>query len=253
MKPTQQTISIQPILLTSILTLLLNLPIFAKEPSYEEHQIATIDEASGIDYCSDSDTLIVANDEGSFYEITPKGEILSRHKLGLFDLEGVVCEKEKLTFAVEGGALLEVNRKSQQSLLLPVRGQKDKINKDSGIEGITKIGDEYYLSIQAKKKKNGKILVTIKEPTQAHVKREIPIKIVDASGMIYHNGLLYIISDTKDTLYLYNLQQKQIIQKYPLPKFDQEGIAFDNAGNLYLTDDKGAVLRYNATELLPPL
>jgi len=42
----------------------------------EGNQIVKIPEASGIDYCSTSDTLIVANDEGSYYEISKKGKIL---------------------------------------------------------------------------------------------------------------------------------------------------------------------------------
>jgi len=36
-------------------------------------EIVKIPEASGIDYCKDSNTLVVANDEGWFYEIKTNG------------------------------------------------------------------------------------------------------------------------------------------------------------------------------------
>ena len=38
---------------------------------YSSHKITNIPEASGISYCKDSNTLMVANDEGTLYEITP--------------------------------------------------------------------------------------------------------------------------------------------------------------------------------------
>jgi hypothetical protein len=62
--------------------------------------IAKIPEASGISYCSSDDTLVVANDEGTYYKITPKGKILQKTKLGEYDLEGVVCEDTRLIFAI---------------------------------------------------------------------------------------------------------------------------------------------------------
>jgi len=228
--------------------LLFSLISCAHEGDYQRHQIATIDEASGIDFCDDSNTLIVANDEGSFYEITPQGEILSRHKLGDFDLEGVVCEKETLTFAIEEGALLEVHRHSQQTKHLPLKGETAKITKRSGIEGITKIGEVYYLAIQSKNKADAKILITQKNNQYTKVIHELPSNIIDTSGLVYHNHQLYILSDTQDRLYIYNLETNQTLQEIKLPPFDQEGIAFDAQGNLYLTDDNGAVLRYHPSE-----
>ena len=67
--------------------------ISCAEPMGEK--IVKIPEASGISYCSNSDTLIVANDEGSYYEINRKGKILQKVKLGKYDFEGedivVIC------------------------------------------------------------------------------------------------------------------------------------------------------------------
>ena len=76
--------------------LLLLFTLTACSSPTSNHKIASIPEASGISYCEDSDTLVVANDEGTFYELSTSGAILTEHKLGDFDLEGVVCEKSIL-------------------------------------------------------------------------------------------------------------------------------------------------------------
>lgn len=228
--------------------LLLTLLACSKE-SYQQHKIANIDEASGIDYCAESNTLIVANDEGSFYEITPEGEPIARHKLGEFDLEGVVCEKEQLVFAVESGALLLVDRTSLQTQYLKVKGEPFKLSKKAGIEGITKVGKHYYLAIQSDKKKFAKLLVVKAGANYAKVIDVIDHEVIDSSGLFYQEKQLYIISDTKNKLYIYDIKRHKVDKKLKLPKFDQEGITFDNDGNVYLADDQGAVLKYTAKEL----
>lgn len=215
----------------------------------DNHLIAHIEEASGISYCQDSNTLVVANDEGSFYELTTTGQILLEHKLGKYDLEGVVCEKEQLIFAVEDGALLQVNRKTLKSKVLKIKGQKFKFSKKSGIEGITKIKDFYYLSIQAKKEKDSKLLVVKAGANYAKITEIIDHGIVDSAGMQYYNKKLYIVSDKKDKLYVYNLKKNKIKKKIKLPKFAQEGVTFDNNGNVYFADDDGAVMKYTLKEL----
>ena len=218
--------------------------------SNEKHKIASIPEASGIDYCQDSNTLIVANDEGSFYELTTDGEILTEHKLGDFDLEGVVCEKENFIFAVEDGELLIVPRSEYKINRLKIKGKNFKFSKKSGIEGITKVGEFYYLSIQEKKRKeNAKILVVKVGTNYAKIIKIINDKIIDTAGMKYHEKKLYIVSDKKDKLYIYNLKKDKIKKKIKLPKFAQEGVTFDNKENIYFADDDGAVMKYSKKEL----
>ncbi|RUM75450.1 MAG: hypothetical protein DSZ11_02220 [Sulfurovum sp.] len=121
---------IKPIKPISILLFLL-LGAFAYSGTKESdnHKISIIEEASGISYCTDTNTYIVANDEGSFYEISPKGKIISRHKLGDFDLEGVVCQKDTLIFAVEKGALLIVDRETLESKYLKIKGLSSRKNQ----------------------------------------------------------------------------------------------------------------------------
>ncbi len=129
------------------------------EAKSSEHTISKVPEASGIAYCANSNTLVVANDEGAFYELSTEGKILSKHILGKYDLEGVVCHEDRYVFAVENGAVLVVNRETKASEYFKVKGKKFKFSKKSGIEGITYHDGLYYLSIQAKEKKDAKMIV----------------------------------------------------------------------------------------------
>ena len=232
------------------LTKLLFLLTLTACSSENSHTIASIPEASGISYCKESNTLVVANDEGYFYELTTSGEILLKHKLGEYDLEGVVCQKEQFVFAIEKGEILVVSRDTLKKKRLKIKGQGFKLTKKNGIEGIAKVKDFYYLSIQEKKsKKDAKILVVKLGGSYVKVLKVIDSNIIDSSGMEYHNKKLYIVSDKKEKLYIYNLKKKKIIKKIKLPKFAQEGITFDREGNIYFADDNGAVMRYSKKEL----
>ena len=216
--------------------------------------IAEIPEASGIAYCSDSDTLIVANDEGTFYEIGTDGKILERTKLGNYDLEGVVCEDSQMIFAVENKGILIVERKRGQNqnviLYTDFNGKKLSLfNKKAGIEGIAKNGDILYLSKQSKKKKNAFIAVVDMAATPFSIIDVIEHGISDTSGLCYHEGYLYMVSDRKDLLVKYDLQKKKKVYKVKLEKGAWEGIAFDDNGFVYFADDDGRVLKYKKKNL----
>lgn len=219
-----------------------------------QQTIAKIPEASGIAYCSNSDTLIVANDEGTYYEINTDGHILHRTKLGNYDLEGVVCEDERLFFAVENKGIMVVDRKKIEkqkiSLDTSYNGKKLSLfNKKSGIEGIAKEGNRIYLSKQSNNKKNSFIAVVEMTLYGSKIIDVIKHGIADTSGLSYHEGYLYMVSDKKDILVKYDLQKKKIVHKQKLNNGAWEGIAFDNGGFVYLADDKGKVVKYQKKSL----
>jgi len=212
--------------------------------------IANIPEASGIAYCQNSDTLVVANDEGSFYELSTSGNIISQHKLGNYDLEGVVCNNKNFMFAVEGGSLLKVNRKNLEKKEFKIKGKGFKLTKKHGIEGICKINNNYYVTIQTKNtSKEAKLLKLKVGSTYAKVSKIIQHNIIDSAGLAWYDQKLYIVSDKKDKLYIYDLKREKILKKIKLSKFAQEGITFDNNGNVYFADDDGAVIKYSKKEL----
>lgn len=213
-------------------------------------QIVKIPEASGIDYCTNSDTLVVANDEGWYYEISTDGEILDKQKAKKYDLEGVVCEDDYFIFAVEDKGLLKINRKTNKMKLLSFNTKYKQKNielfdKKAGIEGIAKVGDIYYLSKQSKKKK-GSFIVGVKiHNNRVNIVEIIKHKVADTSGLTYYKKSLYMVSDKNDIAIEYNLKKKKIIKKIDLPKSAQEGITFDKEGFFYIADDDGRVLKYN--------
>ncbi|CAA6805930.1 MAG: Unknown protein [uncultured Sulfurovum sp.] len=235
--------------LFNTLLLLTTLNFTACADNQKSDIIASIPEASGISFCQDTKTLVVANDEGLFYELSTDGAILLEHKLGKYDLEGVVCEKENFIFAIEDGAILKVNRQTLKSKVLKLKGKGFKLSKKAGIEGITKIGDLYYLAIQAKEKKDAKLLLVKAGANYAKVVKVIEHGIIDSAGLQYHNKKLFIVSDKKDKLYVYNLKKNKISKKIKLPKFAQEGITFDNSDFVYFADDDGTVRKYSKTSL----
>jgi len=217
-------------------------------------KIAKIPEASGISYCNNSDTLVVASDEGSYYEINPQGKIVQKIKLGKYDLEGVVCEDEQFVFAIENKGILIVDRKTGKKKKVHVdtsyQGKKRKLfDKKEGVEGIAKVDNTVYLAKQSKKKKRSFIAVVKLIPYPGRIVDIIEHHIADTAGLTYHNGYLYMVSDKKDKLIKYDLGKKKIVQKVKLGKGAWEGIAFDKKGFVYLADDDGRVVKYEIKEL----
>jgi uncharacterized protein YjiK len=216
--------------------------------------IVNIPEASGISYCSNTDTLIVANDEGTYYEINRKGKILQKTKLGKFDLEGVVCEEKEIIFVREDKGLLIVDRKSGIKKKVPIDtfydGKKLPLfDKKSGVEGIAKVGNTVYLAKQSNKKKKSFIAVVRLTPYPSRIIDVIEHHIADTAGLTYHEGSLYMVSDKEDLLIKYDLDKKKRVQKVKLEKGAWEGIAFDTNGFVYLADDDGRVLKYKKKAL----
>ena len=105
------------------------------------------------------------------------------------------------------------------------------------------------MSVQAKKKKDAKILVVKAGNNYAKIIDIIEHGIVDAAGLYYRDGKLYIVSDKKDKLYIYSLKQNKITKKFKLDKFAQEGITFDEDDNVYFADDDGTVKKYTRKEV----
>ena len=216
--------------------------------------IAKIDEASGVGYCKDTKTFIIANDEGTYYEIDKKGKTIHKEKLGKYDLEGVVCEDDRLLFAVEDKGILIVDRKTKSkkeiTLNTSYNGKKVKIfNKKSGIEGIAKDGNLVYLSKQSKKEKESFIVVVKLEPYPSRIVDILQHNIKDTAGLTIYKDDLYMVSDKEDLLIKYDIENRKIIEKIKLEEGAWEGIDFDNKGNIYLADDDGRVVKFKKKEL----
>lgn len=228
--------------------------------------IAQIPEASGICYDATTDLLYVVGDEGMLYALTTDGAIKRRKKLGDYDFEGVACDtrRGRLILAIEGDDdLLIVDRTDftpLKRISIKRRFQKREIlaKGGNGLEGITLAPDgTLYLTNQSEHKyphADPSVIVTLPYP---HAKKGkitgiIDIQKIDLAGLDWHRGSLYIVSDKKDRLYRYNPTSGRIDLKRKLPKFAQEGVAFDTKGDLYFADDDGRVLKSTKKALSIP-
>jgi uncharacterized protein YjiK len=226
--------------------------------SHSDNTLVHIPEASGICYAKNTNTLFVANDEGKVFEISTDGKILRKKRLGRYDLEGVACDsqKGKLYFAVEkSDNILVVNQKNlkvQKEIDIKRVYKKVAVlrkDKKNGIEGIAITPDGIYVSNQSTKrypKPDSSVLVKI----DSLKKKKVAIKdivdhgYIDIAGLCFHNGYLYMVSDTDDLLIKYDLKNRKTVAKKKLSSFAQEGVAFDDSSNIYIADDNGRIMKY---------
>jgi uncharacterized protein YjiK len=219
--------------------------------------IAKIPEASGICYSKSRNSLFVANDEGGIYEINKEGKLLRKRRLGKYNLEGVACDddKSKLYFALEkSDSILIVNQKTlaiQKKIKIKryYHGIEILRKNRHGVEGITLIDNNLYLSNQSRKK-YPKADPSVVFKVGKLKKRKTAIKDIvnhgfrDISGLSYHKGYLYMVSDYDDYIIKYDVKEKKLLAVHDLPKGAWEGITFDENDTIYLADDKGKVFRY---------
>lgn len=225
----------------------------------KSNEIAKIPEASGICFSKKSQTLFVAQDEGKVFEISKEGNILREKWLGKYNLEGVACDdiEGELLFAVEGkDNILVVNQKNLEikNNIKIKRAYNGKVilikdRKSHGIEGIAIVEDYLYISNQSNKflpKKDPSLLIKVKKSTR---KKVAILELVehgykDVSGLTYHDKHLFMVSDSKNLLIKYSLKKQRVVGTAKLPKFAQEGVAFDDKGCIYFANDKGSVYKY---------
>ncbi|SHO80447.1 hypothetical protein MNB_SV-15-1165 [hydrothermal vent metagenome] len=226
--------------------------------------IAKVPEASGICYSKSSDTLFVANDEGSVFELSLDGKILRKKKIGKYDLEGVACDEKNsnLLFVVEvDESVLVVDRKSLkvEKEIKIKRTYKNKLvlkkDKEHGIEAITIVNGDIYISNQSYKKypnRDASIVFKIsklRRKKKSKIEDIIAHNFVDIAGLSYYKNFLYMLSDKKNLLIKYDIKKDKAIKKIKLDKFAGEGVTFDGKGNIYFADDEGSVLKYKMKKL----
>lgn len=235
------------------LFLLLSTNLFAKTKV-----IAKIPEASGIVYSHVSNTLFVVNDEGTIYELTKDGHILREKKLGNYDLEGISIDEQRdyLFLAVEGNdSVLVLNKPTLEiQTEIPIKRRYKDIELlqkgNDGLEAIAFKDGKIYAANQSNKRypKNDSSVIVITDfdlyESKLKIKSIIPLKIKDISGLTFHKGFLYILSDKKNKIFKFDLDEEKIVKKIKLSKkHAQEGITFDDNGIMYIADDNGSVLK----------
>ena len=228
-----------------------------------EKAIAQIPEASGICYSKISDSLFIANDEGTIFEISTNGKVLKEKYIGDYDLEGVACDDEKglLLFAVEGKdnilVVLQENLEITKEVSIKRKFKGIKLlkkNKKHGLEAITIADGKILLSNQSKKKwpdEDASVVFEVEniESEKTKIKKIYDHGYIDIAGLTYKDEKLYMVSDKKNLLIVYDLKNEYTIKTVKLPEFAQEGICFDKNNALYIADDEGQVFKFDPKKL----
>lgn len=79
---------------------------------------------------------------------------------------------------------------------------------------------------------------------EARIIRVLPFKIDDPAAMIYdeETRLLHIVSDADNILVEITLDGK-LVKEYAFPGDNQEGLAWDDKGYLYIAQDSGGIIK----------
>ena len=226
-------------------------------------------EPSGICFHPLRKTLFVVSDEGELFEIETDGTPVSSVVIppGGLDLEDVTVHPKTglLYLVVEGDdVILEFDPEKKEVIrTFPVnreyQGDSNFLQKqveefDNGIESIAFVPDEdhpeggtFYMGNQWDPSCIMEVLIPIEsshtETAEARILRVISLEIKDPAAMYYDpkNDLLYIVNDADNILVELTLDGK-IVNEYAFLGNDQEGIAWDEEGVLYIAQDIGGII-----------
>ena len=233
-------------------------------------QVAFLKEPSGIVFHPQRNSLFAVSDEGSVCELSTDGTKKNMRTIRSADFEGITVNPAsgKVYVAVEGEEKvlqldpdslsveheITIERKYNDAVVLAPGGQ--------GIEAITFIPGTsatdpgtFVVANQGSKKPNPQdspalFEITLPPSTSsvARISRFIPMSFSDVSGLQYDpaSGNLVVISDRNNRIYEFTRDAK-LVRSHHLPGKDQEGIAIDNHGYIYITQDSGGILKCKRT------
>lgn len=223
-------------------------------------------EPSGIVFHPLRGTLFAVSDEGTVCELSTDGVKRNLRTIRQADFEGITVHPAtgKLYVAVEGEEkILEIDpdmlivdrefvidRAFNETIVLDQGG--------NGIEAITYIPGErvtepgiYVIANQCFSTGNlqdpsALYELTLPSHTSSivHIAEFIPMNITDISGLQYDpkTGNLVIISDSNNRICEYS-RAGRLIRSHHLPGKNQEGIAIDADGYIYIAQDSGGILK----------
>ncbi len=239
-------------------------------------------EPSGITYHQARGTLFVVDDNGGVEEISCTGEQVNIRlfKKGeieaspnLLDFEGITNDPRSglVYVAIEGAeTIIELNPGTfdlLRAFKLPRTYNGKTILKEGGNgleslcfvpdanhpEGGTFFATNQALDLDLMQEGDGSLLIEFEAPLQsgsgkiseARLLRVVEMPVIDLAGMHYNHdkNTLYIVSD-KLNLCLEVSREGKILKPYTFPGDDQEGIAIDDEGNLYIAQDSGGIIKY---------
>ncbi len=223
-------------------------------------------------------TLFLVGDQGDLAEMTTEGKILRRGKLR-GDCEGITVnpasglvyvgvEGEERIVEVDPDTLRarrswNIDRKWEGKVVMAQRG--------NGIEGITFLPDpkhphggtflvcnqSFDLHVADEWSAVFEVEVPLKDeeatPEPCKLLRYFSLGVTDLAAMHYDpkSRRLWVLSDAANILFECNRAGEVYARHIRVPGRDQEGIAFDDDGNIYLAQDSGGVLKLKWTPPKP--
>ena len=228
-----------------------------------------LDEPSGAVYCGERESIFVVGDEGHLCELNLEGEILRIERLRPGDFEGITLDTSTgLLYLAEEGEekilevdpdLFEIIREFQ----VPRSFQGKVVFKEggNGIEGITFVpdpdhreGGTFYVSNQSfslepgdEKSRLVELTVPLKSGTDnggtARILRVFAPGVIDISSLHYsiETDTLFFTSDASNTFYEID-RNWNFLRARAFPGANQEGLALDGKGTMYIAQDSGGIL-----------
>lgn len=227
-------------------------------------------EPSGIVFHPGRGTLFIVGDEGDVCEIQTDGTLVKQKRILDADFEGITCnplsgllyiviegEEKIIEFDPKSFRVLRefsINRVFQGAVVLKPGGH--------GIEAIAFVPDSnhpeggtFYITNQCldlSNKEDPSAIFELEVPLRssshrgniAKIVKYLPFKTIDLSALHYDekSGHLYVMSDVTNTLFEITTEGK-ILKAYAFPGDNQEGIAVDTKGFLYIAQDSGGIIK----------
>jgi len=227
-------------------------------------------EPSGIVYHTGRGTLFVVGDAGDLCEIKTDGALVKQAHIRDADFEGVTFDPATglLYVAIEGEEqILEVDPDTLAVLReFPIDRQLEGVeilkSGGQGLEGITFVpdpshpeGGTFFVSNQGfefSPAADPSVIVQVVAPLKTGSERVMPARIVralhvgviDIAGFHYDaaSGHIYIVSDSTNTLFEIAMDG-EVLRGWAFPGDNQEGIAMDPQGFIYIAQDSGGILK----------
>ena len=225
-----------------------------------------ITEPSGICFHAARGTLFVVSDEGWVYEITKMGRPLASARVP-GDLEDITVDPAtgRLYIVVEGDdVILEFDpARREVTRRFPVNrafgGKAEFLEKhpseyDNGIEALAFVpdpghpeGGTFYAGNQWDPPCVVELLVPLRSAggdAEARILRVLPFKMDDPAAIRFdpRTRLLDVLDDADNILAEITLDGR-LVRAYAFLGDNQEGLAKDDEGYLYITQDTGGILK----------
>ncbi len=229
-----------------------------------------IAEPSGLTFHPDRKSIFVVSDEGELHEMRRDGRPVRSQSLNQTDLEGITMNPSTgLLYAVVEGddAILEISPQTFEitrrfGINRGFEGRELLKKGGMGLEAIAFVSDDSHpeggtfwvgnQSFSLKPNREPSIVCQVvlplsstnPTPPEGTIVSFFPLSIIDISGLAYDSSrnCLIVVSDTTNLL-VEVTRDGNVLRQHLLPGNDQEGIALDDQGFMYIAQENGEVIK----------